>query len=168
MPDPTLSPSEYAVLRQPSPEGRAMLSNERFGNTLPYVVYSRESTRARWLLREPGRRQRTFSNVPGDQAFVDEYWRLRGEGRTSEEIEAMKRDPRMGRNWRLSTDLTGQRIGRWLVLRAGQRRGPRNVPTWLCRCECGTEREVTTLSLARNSKSCGCLAAETASTSKKL
>jgi len=52
-------------------------------------------------------------------------------------------------------DLAGQRFGRWLVIsRAAYRRGR---AFWLCRCDCGTVREVN----ARNmmigeSRSCGC------------
>jgi hypothetical protein len=50
-------------------------------------------------------------------------------------------------------DLTGVRFGRWLVLRRGERHR-----SWRCRCECGTERDVWSISLKRgDSRSCGCL-----------
>lgn len=55
-------------------------------------------------------------------------------------------------------DETGKRYGRWLVLeKAGRRKGA----VWLCRCDCGTEREVHGKSLRGGvSTSCGCLGAE--------
>jgi hypothetical protein len=48
-------------------------------------------------------------------------------------------------------DLTGQQFGQWTALSyAGSYR-------WLCRCECGTEREVLSRSLKNGrSTSCGC------------
>lgn len=52
-------------------------------------------------------------------------------------------------------DLTGKRIGRWTVLRYAGRE------LWLCRCDCGQEREVIGSNLRSNgSLSCGCLARE--------
>ena len=53
-------------------------------------------------------------------------------------------------------DLTGQRFGRWLVVR----RGPNGVggrPQWICRCDCGNRGIVQggTLKIGR-SQSCGC------------
>lgn len=53
-------------------------------------------------------------------------------------------------------DLSGQRVGRWLVIGKSENRGM--ITMWLCRCVCGEERTVSTCSL-RNGKSlsCGCL-----------
>lgn len=56
-------------------------------------------------------------------------------------------------------DLSGKRFGRWTVLRKSG--GPdswRSSSTkWLCRCDCGTEREVYSTDLrAGSSTSCGC------------
>lgn len=52
-------------------------------------------------------------------------------------------------------DLAGQQFGRWTVLRYVGRE------MWLCRCECGKEREVIGSNLRNNgSLSCGCLARE--------
>jgi hypothetical protein len=55
-----------------------------------------------------------------------------------------------------SKDLTGQRFGRLQVLQ----RGPnirRGHTSWLCRCDCGTERYATTGSLVHGrTRSCGC------------
>lgn len=57
-------------------------------------------------------------------------------------------------------DLTGERFGKWTVLRRGQdgtdKRGY-PVVRWVCKCDCGTVREVigSTLKSGR-SKSCGC------------
>src|SRR5712664_2744145 len=56
-------------------------------------------------------------------------------------------------------ELTGETFGRWTVLnRAPNRQQPGNgyVTYWLCRCECGTEREVSTQNLTHKSRSCGC------------
>lgn len=62
-------------------------------------------------------------------------------------------------------DLTGQRFGRLTVVKkigiknAGQR-GSKSV--WLCKCDCGNEKEVLRNSLVSgNTKSCGCLGVET-------
>lgn len=54
-------------------------------------------------------------------------------------------------------DLAGQKFGRWLVLRKSERK-ERGATLWLCRCECGVEKEVRHSSLTSgNSRSCGCL-----------
>ncbi len=65
-------------------------------------------------------------------------------------------------------DLTGGRFGRWVVLHEGNRKSvkqgkkpARNLITWLCRCDCGVEREVLSGELVnQNSQSCGCWAEE--------
>lgn len=55
-------------------------------------------------------------------------------------------------------DLTGQRFGRWTVLRYA---GSHNGAFWECRCDCGTVRVVRGCSLRYGeSKSCGCTRAE--------
>lgn len=52
-------------------------------------------------------------------------------------------------------DLTGKTFGRWTVLKRAENRG--NHVYWICKCECGSERPVTSDRLRRNiSKSCGC------------
>lgn len=56
-------------------------------------------------------------------------------------------------------DLTGRVFGRWIVLkRAGV--NAHNHPQYLCRCECGVERNVSSCNLVRHSRSCGCLQKE--------
>lgn len=51
--------------------------------------------------------------------------------------------------------MAGQRFGRWLVLDSAEKRGPRVY--WLCRCDCGVEREVQGGMLrGGQSTSCGC------------
>jgi hypothetical protein len=57
-------------------------------------------------------------------------------------------------------DLTGQRFGRLTVLRRSDIRRNRNT-YWLCRCDCGNERNVQRSALMTNrSTSCGCLQRE--------
>lgn len=62
----------------------------------------------------------------------------------------------MGR--RAPIDITGQRFGRWTVLRLTGWAPKSNVKTkWLCRCDCGVERPVFQFSLrSGDSTSCGC------------
>ncbi|MGJ5831397.1 hypothetical protein [Streptomyces ossamyceticus] len=53
-------------------------------------------------------------------------------------------------------DLTSRRFGRWLVLRDAGRDKNLNI-RWLCRCDCGTEKEVMGQHLrGGRSTSCGC------------
>jgi 5-methylcytosine-specific restriction endonuclease McrA len=57
-------------------------------------------------------------------------------------------------------DLTGQRFGRWRVIKEAGRNKQRHV-MWLCRCDCGNEKNVVGSSLTNgNSTSCGCLQKE--------
>lgn len=63
-------------------------------------------------------------------------------------------------------DLTGQRFGKLVVLREGNRLLDGSVGTshkarWICRCDCGNETIVLTDNLqAGNTRSCGCYGAE--------
>lgn len=62
-------------------------------------------------------------------------------------------------------DITGQRFGRWIVVARGQRQtahsGRWRLTYWLCRCDCGAEKEVRAQQLiAGHSQSCGCLRQE--------
>lgn len=53
-------------------------------------------------------------------------------------------------------DLRGEIFGEWEALIPSRKEG--NLTYWLCRCSCGTEKEVVASSLIRGlSKSCGCL-----------
>lgn len=59
--------------------------------------------------------------------------------------------------------LKRRRFGRWVVVRKAESRrrrtGHGTVAFWLCRCECGTMKEIASRELVRgNSRSCGCLA----------
>lgn len=56
-------------------------------------------------------------------------------------------------------DLTGEKFGRWeVVADAGVKDSYRY---WICKCDCGTIREVTQSSLlSRKSSSCGCMRKE--------
>lgn len=70
----------------------------------------------------------------------------------------------MKRNYQKSQDLTGKKFGYWTVIKLGYIKqlywnGKKNGKEyyWLCRCECGTEKEVLASSLLKGaSKSCGC------------
>lgn len=67
----------------------------------------------------------------------------------------------------MTTIVVGQRYGRLVVLARGDDKfhgeGRRRFPTWRCRCDCGTERDVLTQSLVRGlSTSCGCVRREKA------
>lgn len=61
-------------------------------------------------------------------------------------------------------DMTGMRFGRWTVIeRAQLPKGYNNglINSWLCRCDCGTERVIDRSSLVSGrSLSCGCSNAE--------
>lgn len=53
-------------------------------------------------------------------------------------------------------DITGQRFGRLVAIRPVERKNS-NLTYWLCKCDCGKEKEISLGSLRRgNSKSCGC------------
>lgn len=57
-------------------------------------------------------------------------------------------------------DLTGQRFGRWTVISRAQST-PAGGARWLCRCECGTDRIISSGCLRNgHTKSCGCLNSE--------
>lgn len=59
-------------------------------------------------------------------------------------------------------DLSGMKFNRWTVIKRGKNT-MRGQATWLCRCDCGTIREVAGADLRNNkSKSCGCLQKEVA------
>lgn len=61
---------------------------------------------------------------------------------------------------RPTRDLTGQRFGRLVALRPVK--GPTGHTMWECRCDCGGSNVVLAANLYRdNTRSCGCLGAET-------
>jgi len=52
-------------------------------------------------------------------------------------------------------DISGKTFGRWTAIKRGQRDS--HVTYWVCRCSCGTEKEVALGSLiSGDSTSCGC------------
>lgn len=56
---------------------------------------------------------------------------------------------------KLGYDLSGQRFGRWTVLRREPRKAANSY--WLCHCDCGTERVICRVELVKgDSVSCGC------------
>lgn len=56
-------------------------------------------------------------------------------------------------------DLTGKRFGKLVVIERAQDRPPGRT-RWLCRCDCGTERDFPASKLMRNRISCGCARSE--------
>ena len=55
-------------------------------------------------------------------------------------------------------DETGNRYGRLTVLQPIEKLGPNNRLVWLCKCDCGTQKEIIGKNLrSGNTKSCGCL-----------
>lgn len=65
-------------------------------------------------------------------------------------------------------DITGQRYGFWTPIRRAPRTKPGGASRWLCRCDCGTEREVDSATLkSGKSRSCGCKMAEFTSNANK-
>lgn len=53
-------------------------------------------------------------------------------------------------------DLTGQKFGRWTVIKRAPNRGNRTF--WTCQCQCGNIKDVASIVLRKGeSQSCGCL-----------
>jgi 5-methylcytosine-specific restriction endonuclease McrA len=68
------------------------------------------------------------------------------------------------RNMPAFKDLTGERFGRWTVIRISDEGHRGKHISWLCRCDCGREKSVCSTSLkSGRSNSCGCLNSEVAS-----
>ena len=61
-------------------------------------------------------------------------------------------------------DLTGQKFGRWTVIKRGEDKidqNGRHRTSWICKCECGNIKNVVSQALTNgDSKSCGCLQLE--------
>lgn len=58
--------------------------------------------------------------------------------------------------------MEGQTCGRWTIMSRGKTDKRKRI-YWLCRCECGTEREVEGVTLRSGaSKACGCYSADVA------
>ena len=69
-------------------------------------------------------------------------------------------------------DLTGQRFGRWTVLKRGPDYespfGDHKIVRWVCRCDCGKVSIVHGPALKRGlSTSCGCYHSEAVSSAQK-
>ena len=61
-------------------------------------------------------------------------------------------------------DITGQRFGRLTALKPTKNRNSKGSIIWLCRCDCGTIKEICITDLRnKGTKSCGCLSREKAS-----
>lgn len=73
--------------------------------------------------------------------------------------------PRSGTGNTSFKDISGMRFGSWTALREAGKRG--KLITWLCKCDCGTEREVIGGHLRNGkTKSCGCMLPKGASHSR--
>lgn len=65
--------------------------------------------------------------------------------------------------WR-QNDLTGRRFGRLEVIKLVGTHPKKRVLVWLCRCDCGNEKEMLSTAMTSNhARSCGCLQRERAS-----
>lgn len=61
---------------------------------------------------------------------------------------------------RPTRDLKGMKFGKLEVLEFGgyKKRGKSSIATWICRCDCGTEKVINAVDLIQGkTKSCGCL-----------
>lgn len=55
-------------------------------------------------------------------------------------------------------DEVGKRYGRLTVLRSAEKLGRDNRLLWVCKCDCGAEKEIVGKSLRNGTtRSCGCL-----------
>lgn len=64
-------------------------------------------------------------------------------------------------------DISGRRYGRLVVVSRGRKGQGRSY--WLCRCDCGAEKEIAASTLKNgNTKSCGCLNKEVASSQNQI
>ncbi len=54
-------------------------------------------------------------------------------------------------------DLTGKRFGRLTVVGPHPVRTSYKMIRWICQCDCGNEKLVTTANLGNNTNSCGCI-----------
>lgn len=66
-------------------------------------------------------------------------------------------------------DISGQQFGMWQVLSPSLRHSTSGKKYWLCRCECGTVRDVEGRSLRSGiSKCCGCTRKEAAAQASRI
>lgn len=64
-------------------------------------------------------------------------------------------------------DITGHRFGLWTALRYGHSKPQGAI--WVCRCDCGTQREILSSVLRRGaSTSCGCITGDLISQAMKV
>lgn len=100
-----------------------------------------------------------YPGVKGEKTI----WRCRCSCGTERDVSrsTLKSGPLVScgclRSEQATIPLQGRRFGRWTVLsRAGKT--SQGEPTWLCKCDCGTEREIAGACLRfERSRSCGCL-----------
>lgn len=54
-------------------------------------------------------------------------------------------------------DLSGRRFGRLVVVGPHPERTSYKMIRWICKCDCGNEKLITTANIGNNTNSCGCL-----------
>jgi hypothetical protein len=64
-------------------------------------------------------------------------------------------------------DLSGKRFGKLVVVGPHPERTGHGMIRWICRCDCGKEKTVTTANIGKNTNSCGCLRNTQGSHSRK-
>ena len=149
--------SDIISLDKTFPPLREDLSGTRFGRLLVLGFAGRRSRPTR-----QGYWYYWHCQCDCGQTSVAENWALKGKRTTScgcyhLELLRVKK-----------IELTGRRFGRWTVIklsRYSQTKG-RKHPYWLCRCDCGTEKEVIESGLLSGAnQSCRCLNRERTSAS---
>jgi hypothetical protein len=64
----------------------------------------------------------------------------------------------IGRGTKIQHDITGQRFGRLVVVERAERENKLKGVFWVCRCDCGNIKEISSRSLRlAGTQSCGCL-----------
>lgn len=125
------------------------------------------------LSSNAGERRGTFWHCLcdcGTEVDVNAYSLKVGDTRScgclAKEVQQKTGASSKGRPSKRLLDLTGQRFGRYVVLKRAAN-SARGMTRWLCRCDCGNERIVNAAHLrSGHSMSCGCLGLEHATQAK--
>jgi hypothetical protein len=103
-------------------------------------------------------RSRSFHSGAKARHRLSRWYNDRADARLSPRA-ALNMNDRKGSNMPTVKNIVGMRFGRWVVL---ERAGHLGIAvSWLCRCDCGTEKMVRGISLRFGAtQSCGCLKRE--------